>query len=65
MPNLSEIILKILSRNQWGLYYRPDPLEKLKVQEGSDMYRISEVSITDFISQFDKAVNESLENKET
>ena len=64
MPNLAELILKTLSSNQWSIFYKPNPLEKLKIQEGSDLYRINEVSITDFISAFNKALEESLENKE-
>ena len=64
MLNLQEIFLKILDRNQWGLFHKLEPLEKLKVQESQDMYRINEVSIADFINEFNKAVKESLENKE-
>ena len=62
--NLPELILKVLSRNQWGVFHKIDPLERLKVQDSPDMYRINEVSMADFISEFNKAVEESLENKE-
>ena len=65
MPNLAELIIKILSSNQWAVYYKPNPLEKLKIQEGSDMYRINEVPMTDFINELNKAVEDSLDNKET
>ena len=64
MMNLPEVILKVLSRNQWGLFHKMDPLERLKVQDTSDMYRVNEVSVADFISEFNKAMDESLDNKE-
>ena len=64
MMNLPEVILKVLSSNQWGLFHKTDPLEKLKVQDAPDMYRVNEVSVADFISEFNKAMEESLENKE-
>ena len=58
------MILKVLTQNQWGLYHKTQPLENLKVQDAPNMYRINEVSIADFINQFNKAMEESLENKE-
>ena len=58
------MILKVLTQNQWGLYHKTQPLENLKVQDSPNMYRINEVSIADFINEFNKAMEESLENKE-
>ena len=62
--NLPETILKVLAENQWGLYHKTQPLENLKVQDSPNVYRINEVSIADFINEFNKAMQESLENKE-
>ena len=62
--NLPEVILKVLTENRWGMFHKTDPLEKLKVQDSQNMYRINEVSVADFINKFNKAVEESLENKE-
>ena len=65
MLNLVELIIKILSSNQWGIFYKPNPLEKLNVQEDIDMYKINEVPMADFINELNKAIEESLDNKET
>lgn len=62
--NPQEIFLQVLRNNQWGLFHKIDPLERLKVQDSPDMYRINEVSITSFIDAFNKALEESVENKE-
>jgi len=62
--NLPEMNLQVLTKNQWGLFHKTHPLEKLKVQDSPDVYRINEVSIADFINEFNKAIEESLENKE-
>ena len=67
--NLTEVILQVLAKNQWGLFHKSDPLEKLKVHDSPNVYRINEVSITDFISEFNEIMEdmnrkESLENKE-
>ena len=62
--NPQEIFLQVLRNNQWVLFHKIDPLERLKVQDSPDMYRINEVSITSFIDAFNKALEESVENKE-
>ena len=62
--NLPEVILKVLTENRWGMFHKTDTLEKLKVQDSQNMYRLNEVSVADFINKFNKAVEESLENKE-
>lgn len=62
--NLQEIFLKILRDNQWGLFHKVDPLERLKVQDSPDVYRINEVSITHFINAYNEVMKESIENKE-
>ena len=40
--NLPEVILKVLTENRWGMFHKTDPLEKLKVQDSQNMYRINE-----------------------
>lgn len=63
MLNLKETIQKVLAKNSWGLYYKVDPLQKVNVQNG-DFYKINEVDVTDFLKDFDKTIQESLQNKE-
>ncbi len=64
MLNLTETILKVLSQNSWGIYYKVDPIEKVKAQEGMTLYRVNEINISDFLTSLEDAIKESLENKE-
>ena len=64
MLNLTETILKVLSQNSWGIYYKVDPIEKVKAQEGMTLYRVNEINISVFLTSFEDAIKESLENKE-
>lgn len=64
MLNLTETILKVLSQNSWGIYYKVDPIEKVKAQEAVTFYRVNEISMSDFLNAFENAIKESLENKE-
>jgi hypothetical protein len=62
--NLTEAILKVLSKNSWGIYYKVDPIEKVKAQEGMTLYRVNEINTADFLSSFQECIEESIENKE-
>ena len=51
---IKEIILKILQRNNWGIYFKGKPLQELPVSGESSMYRVNSVrdeSVRDAISE--------------
>ena len=51
---IQEIILKILQRNNWGIYFKGNPLQELPVSEEPPVYRINSVrdeAIRDAISE--------------
>ena len=58
------MVQKVLISNSWGVYYKVDPIEKVKTQEGVAFYRVNEISTADFLTAFENAIRESLENKE-
>ena len=39
-----KMISKVLSENEWGMYFKNTPLQELPVQEGAKMYKVNEVS---------------------
>ena len=51
---IREIILRILQRNNWGIYFKGKPLQELPVSGESSMYRVNGVrdeSVRDAISE--------------
>ena len=49
-----EIIMKILKKNNWGIYFRGQSLQELPVSGESSMYRVNSVrdeSVRDAISE--------------
>ena len=62
MLNLTEILLKVLSTNQWGVYYKGEPLEKMNTNEGMTMYRVNEIQVSDILASLEKEIKEHLEN---
>ena len=38
-----EVMLKVFSDKNWGVYYRSEPMHTLSMQEGAALYKINEV----------------------
>ena len=46
---IKQIVIKVLRENKWGLYTKIDPLATVPIQDGTQMYRISEVNDADLL----------------
>ena len=57
--NINNLFLKLLANNDWGLYFKKEPLQSLPVQDGHKMYKINEVSI----DSLHEAVMKEIENE--
>ncbi len=57
-----ELLSKILTDNEWGIFFRGEPIEGFPTQDGMRVYRVNEVSADKL---FDAIENESrlMENK--
>ena len=55
-----EILSKVLSKNDWGVFFKGEPLQSLPMQEGTTIYKVNEVS-TDRLYD---AINKSVDNME-
>ena len=57
-----EILSKILTDNEWGIFFKGEPIEGFPTQDGMRVYRVNEVSADKL---FDAIENESrlMENK--
>lgn len=55
---IHELISKVLSKNDWGVFFKGEPLQDCPVQEGAKMYKINEVSIDRLYDAVKQALNE-------
>ena len=39
-----ELLSKVLSKNEWGIYFKGEPIEGFPTQDGMRVYRVNEVS---------------------
>ena len=39
-----ELLSKVLSKNEWGIYFKGEPIEGFPTQDGMRVYKVNEVS---------------------
>ena len=62
MTKLVDILLDVLKENNWGVFYKSEPMQTLKLQDGAPLLKINEVD-SDMV---EKAINDvvmNLDNK--
>lgn len=43
--NIAEIVLEVLEKNRWGIYFKTEPMQKLPtVDSSATLYKVNEVS---------------------
>ena len=58
-----EVMLKVFSDKNWGVYYRSEPMHTLSMQEGAALYKINEVDIDEVEREIERAMKECLQTK--
>ena len=43
--NIYNFITKILAKNDWGLYFKGEPLQSLPIQDGCKMFKVNDVNL--------------------
>ena len=56
-----ELIMRILESQNWGIYYRNQPIQPLETQDGSALYKINQVDD----SEIEKVIIQSLTKGES
>ena len=52
-PLLKQIVSKALSENGWGIYLRSEPLAKIPMQDGGNMYKITDIEPIELLNAID------------
>ena len=42
---VAEILIKILKENNWGVFYKSEPIQTLTIQDGSPLLKVNEVDV--------------------
>lgn len=60
---IMELLLKSLEGENWGIYYKNEPIRSLNTQDGNMLYEINTVSLDEIERVLLKKLKESLEQK--
>ena len=58
---MQNLIIRLLSVNNWGMYYKNKPIEQLTVQNDSPLFKINEVNL----ESVEKAIKDITGNEDT
>ena len=58
-----EVMLKVFSDMNWGVYYKSEPMHTLSMQEGAALYKINEVDCDEVEKVIERAIEECLQTK--
>ena len=58
-----EVMLKVFSDKNWGVYYRSEPMHTLNMKEGAALYKINEVDEDEVIKVTERAIEKCLQTK--
>ena len=58
-----EVMLKVFSDMNWGVYYKSEPMHTLNMQEGAALYKINEVDEDEVERVIGRAIKECLQTK--
>ena len=69
--NIHELLSKILSKNDWGVFFKGEPIEGYPTQDGVKMYKVNEITadrlydaIDNELKQTENECQESSEDKQ-
>ena len=69
--NIHEILSKVLSKNDWGVFFKGEPIEGYPTQDGVKMYKVNEITadrlydaIDNTLQQMENECQESQNNEQ-
>jgi len=67
---INELFLKVLNNNNWGLYFKGEPMQSIPMSDGGKVYKVNEVKVEQVYEEIQKEIesdwqkqNEQTNNK--
>ena len=68
MTDIHKLFLQILTTNNWGIYFKGEPLQVIPTNDSTTVYKVNEVNIDmlfeEIQKQFDELENNCQKNTE-
>ena len=62
--DVKNLIKEVLEKNDWGIYFRAEPICSLPVQDNSKIYKVNDVSADRFMDAIDAEIGASSARKD-
>ena len=63
--NITDMVLEILQKNRWGIYFKSEPMQVLPVKESSTtLFKVNEVNIDEFEQAIKSQIDKEAERNE-
>ena len=62
--DVKNLIKEVLEKNDWGIYFRAEPISSLPVQDNSKIYKVNDVSADRFMDAIDAEIGASSARKD-
>ena len=53
-----EILSRVLSKNEWGIFFKGEPMEGFPTQDGMKMYKVNEVALDRLYDAVEKEITQ-------
>jgi hypothetical protein len=54
--NIVELIMRVLESENWGIYYKNQPIQPLELQNGNSLYQVNQVDEDEIEAVIEKAL---------
>lgn len=62
MIDIKNLVKKVLEENDWGIYFKAEPITSLPVQDNSKIYKVNDINIDRLMDSLDDKL--SIESRE-
>ena len=63
--DIVELLMQVLKSENWGVFYKNQPIQPLEMQDGNSLYKVNEVDECDVETAIDQALTKGTPWKET
>jgi hypothetical protein len=53
-----ELLIKVLSQNNWGIFLKSSPLEEMSTTNVGKMYKINEVDVDHLVEEYNSILDQ-------
>ena len=62
--DIVELLMQVLKSENWGVYYKNQPIQPLEMQDGNALYKVNQVDECDIETAIDQALTKGTPCKE-